>query len=82
MRPLRLASSELMSTSKLRIGQTLFQWVRAIAGTCRRSWERRAAVARLRELDGHLLKDIGVDRSEILSLVYGKGSDFTRRFRD
>lgn len=43
--------------------------------------ERRASVATLRSLDDHLLKDIGIDRSEITSMVYGRNIDRSRRER-
>jgi uncharacterized protein YjiS (DUF1127 family) len=45
-------------------------------------WRRRAqraTVFMLRSLDDHSLHDIGVDRSEIESVVYGKPGD--RRLR-
>ncbi len=47
-----------------------------------RCWrERRAAAAALSALDGHMLRDIGLDRSEIMSMAYGRGLDPTRRAR-
>lgn len=58
----------------------LFGWMKELVRIYRRSWERRAAVTSLRTLDAHLLKDIGIDRSEIVSVVYGK-ADATRRGR-
>jgi uncharacterized protein YjiS (DUF1127 family) len=42
---------------------------------------QRKAIAHLRQLDDHLLKDIGMHRSEITSMVYGVGGDTTRRQR-
>jgi uncharacterized protein YjiS (DUF1127 family) len=40
-----------------------------------RHFIRRAAVARLRDFDDHLLQDIGLERAEIEAAVYG---DITR----
>lgn len=60
--------------------RSLFAWMRTMADAYRQSFERRAAVARLRDLNDHLLKDIGLDRSEIVSMVYGQ-PDGTRRDR-
>ena len=57
------------------------EWIRARIEAYRRWRERRAAVTALSALDGHLLRDIGIDRSEIVSLVYGGGGDPTRRAR-
>ena len=36
-----------------------------------RHFVRRTAVNRLRKLDDHMLRDIGLDRSEIEAAVYG-----------
>ncbi len=40
---------------------------------------RNRAIHHLRGLDSHLLKDIGIDRSEITSIVHGDGHQ-RRRF--
>ncbi len=38
-----------------------------------RAWpERRAAVRRLRALDGHMLKDIGLHRGDVLAMAGGR----------
>jgi uncharacterized protein YjiS (DUF1127 family) len=47
-------------------------------------WRRRAqraTVFMLRSLDDHSLHDIGVDRSEIESVVYGKPGDRRLRYQ-
>ena len=56
-----------------------------IAGHVRQAWQhywtqktRRAAVLALRTLDDRTLKDIGIDRSEIESVVYTRGDDAGR----
>ncbi len=42
---------------------------------------KRRAIAHLRSLPNHALKDIGIDRSEIASVVHGLGRDLSRRSR-
>lgn len=42
----------------------------------------RATVMMLRALDDRSLHDIGLDRSEIESVVYGKGTDRVLRYKD
>ena len=58
----------------------------AIGLILKRGWEaywrrraKRTAVMMLHALDDHCLHDIGVDRSEIESVIYGKPAD--RRLR-
>ncbi|MGI9381579.1 MAG: DUF1127 domain-containing protein [Methyloligellaceae bacterium] len=43
--------------------------------------KREADIANLRTLSDHTLKDIGLHRSEITSVVYGRGQDLSRRRR-
>jgi hypothetical protein len=48
--------------------------------TAYRTWQlRRTAEAELRGLDDRLLRDLGISRSEISSLVWSDGHDTTRR---
>jgi uncharacterized protein YjiS (DUF1127 family) len=57
-----------------------------IVGVARRAWQRywannaqRSAVFALRALDDRTLKDIGIDRSEIESVVYARAQGSGRR---
>jgi uncharacterized protein YjiS (DUF1127 family) len=43
---------------------------------------KRATVNILRSLDARTLKDIGIDPSEIESVVYGRPHDRLRRYRE
>lgn len=46
-------------------------------------WQmRRETLRELSRLDSHTLKDIGVDRSEINSIVFGGGSCRRRKLSD
>jgi uncharacterized protein YjiS (DUF1127 family) len=42
----------------------------------------RAAIARLQSLDDYVLKDIGIQRTEIESVVHAHGNDGTRARRE
>jgi uncharacterized protein YjiS (DUF1127 family) len=56
-----------------------------IAGAWRRYWQRRArraTVELLSALDDRTLHDIGVSRSEISSLVYGRPGERTRCYEE
>ena len=67
-------------------GRTGRLTVRAVAALQRawigfwRWWIQRVTIRRLQELDDHLLKDIGVDRSEIDSIAHTKGIERMRRY--
>jgi uncharacterized protein YjiS (DUF1127 family) len=54
----------------------LVAWLRDVRAVFR----RRSDVAQLRRLTDRELQDIGMDRSEILSAVYGPSADERRRF--
>jgi uncharacterized protein YjiS (DUF1127 family) len=59
--------------------------VRSVRVMLRRAHKARAdrrAIARLHSLDDSALKDIGIRRSEIESVVHGDGIDETRTRRD
>jgi uncharacterized protein YjiS (DUF1127 family) len=62
-----------------------FRWIGASftrAWQAYRAWQkRRATLAELHSLDDAALKDIGLRRSEIESVVFGYGHDASRRRR-
>ena len=54
-----------------------------IAGVWRRYWQgraKRATVELLHSLDDRTLRDIGLSRGEIQSVVYGRPGDRTRSY--
>lgn len=56
------------ANTKPRVGVDLLRrWIRASA----KNWKRRKMIAALQSMDDLLLKDIGVDRSEIIRIVDG-----------
>lgn len=59
----------------------LVSWMKARLRQWQRRYEHRAALAVLRALDDRMLKDIGLDRSEIMSMSHGRLDDATRRSR-
>jgi len=46
-----------------------------IWGTMNRKYQQHRAIRHLSSLSDHHLKDIGIHRSEITSVVYGRGDD-------
>jgi uncharacterized protein YjiS (DUF1127 family) len=64
------------------IDKTFFGRLRAAYKAYRDSRARRLATHTLAELDDHLLKDIGITRSEILSVVYSSGDERRRGHGD
>jgi uncharacterized protein YjiS (DUF1127 family) len=67
----------LQSQSSAGLAQSL--WTRWEDYWTRRA--KRATVDLLRGLDDRVLHDIGIDRSEIESVVYGRGADRLVRCR-
>lgn len=63
------------------------RWLHAAASAISRAWTaylerrtRRAAVLMLQSLDAHTLHDIGIDRSEIESVVHGRPAERKHRY--
>lgn len=77
----RFIPSATLDASQAPARQGLTAWLMSIVKSYRWSMERRSAVVALRSLDDRLLKDIGIDRSEITSVVYGRDVDRDRRDR-
>jgi uncharacterized protein YjiS (DUF1127 family) len=63
----KVVSGMSTAAGMLRIWQTFRGWRR-----------RRGAIVRLHTLDDRLLKDMGIERSEIESVVCGLGRDVSR----
>ncbi len=64
------------------VGRLLYRLARGTATALGRSWRAYArwrkhqrAMAQLAALDNHMLKDIGIDRSEIEAAVRGRDAD-------
>lgn len=76
-----LASAELISGSQPATSTGPIGWIKANIEAYRIARERRAAASALMALDDHLLRDIGLDRSEIMSAVHGRDADLSRRDR-
>src|SRR5262245_57255230 len=65
-------------TEIVRASETDVSWLQKTGGVLRSAWcaywerrARRATVALLQSLDAPTLRDIGINRSEIESVVYG-----------
>ena len=76
MRSATAKSIALLQPTRGRRG--LIDGILTMARAYRQAWERRTATETLKSLDARMLKDIGIDRSEIMSVVYGT-NDGTRR---
>ena len=55
--------------------------IQAMLRAWSRTRRRDADIANLKALSDHTLKDIGMHRSEVASVVYGRGRDLSRRKR-
>jgi uncharacterized protein YjiS (DUF1127 family) len=62
--------------------KTFFTRLKVAYKAYRDSRARRVATHTLAELDDHFLKDIGITRSEILSVVYGSRDERRRGYED
>lgn len=62
--------------------KTFLARLKAAYRAYRDSRARRLATHTLAVLDDHLLKDIGITRSEILSVVYGPRDERRRGYED
>ena len=69
MRSATAKSIALLQPTRGRRG--LIDGILTMARAYRQAWERRTAAETLKSLDARMLKDIGIDRSEIMSVVYG-----------
>ncbi len=78
MRPFQSAST--INSSSASLGLRFRQVLRRAWFGYWRWWIQRVTIRRLQELDDHLLKDIGVDRSEIDSIAHTKGIERMRRY--
>jgi len=68
------SAAPLGATAAHRLLATLGEWQRAV-----RAWHsRRATVAALQSLGHHGLKDLGIDRSEIVSVAYDTSGERVR----
>lgn len=67
--PLAAADQTAASTAG-RVAET----VRNAFGSLIRAYRYRQSIAQLRQMDSRMLADIGIDRSEIVSVVYGDAS--------
>ncbi len=55
------------------------EWWTSLLNAFIRRREEQRAIRHLQALDDHLLRDIGIHRSEIASVVSGRERDLTRR---
>jgi uncharacterized protein YjiS (DUF1127 family) len=64
---------ELSHNTPAAHGQSLpVRLARSLASAIAHRWAERRAIAELRELDNHMLRDMGVSRSEIGAAVRGE----------